>query len=155
MINAAILTISDTRTLDNDKSGQIIATALATAKVTVKQRLVVRDDIVAIQSAFLQLEQANPDLIITNGSTGIARRDVTIPALKPLLPVIIPGFGEHFRQLSFAEIGTHALASRAIAGFNVRQQLCFVLPGSTNACHTAVQQLILPELKHLLFERRK
>ncbi|MFD1319131.1 MogA/MoaB family molybdenum cofactor biosynthesis protein [Loigolactobacillus zhaoyuanensis] len=155
MTTAAILTISDTRNLDNDKSGQTIATALATADVDVSQRLVVPDDIVAIQSAFLKLEQTAPDLIITNGGTGIARRDVTFTALEPLLPVTIPGFGEQFRQISFTEIGTHALASRALAGFNVREQLCFVLPGSTNACQTALQQLILPELNHLLFERRK
>ncbi|MFD0896909.1 MogA/MoaB family molybdenum cofactor biosynthesis protein [Loigolactobacillus binensis] len=155
MTTATILTISDTRTLTSDKSGQTIAATLVAAGLTVSQRLVVPDDIVAIQSAFLQLEQTAPDLIITNGGTGIARRDVTFNALEPLLPVTIPGFGEQFRQISFAEIGTHALASRALAGFNVREQLCFVLPGSTNACQTALQQLILPELKHLLFERRK
>lgn len=155
MTMAAILTVSDTRNLDNDKSGQTIATALGTAEITVTQRLVVPDDIVAIQSAFLQLELTEPDLIITNGGTGIAQRDVTFDALEPLLPVTIPGFGEHFRQISFTEIGTRALASRALAGFNVRDQLCFVLPGSTNACQTALQQLILPEWQHLLFERRK
>ncbi|MFC6170905.1 MogA/MoaB family molybdenum cofactor biosynthesis protein [Loigolactobacillus jiayinensis] len=155
MTTATILTISDTRTLDNDKSGQTIATALATAEISVSQRLVVPDDIVAIQSAFLKEEQTDPDIIITNGGTGIARRDVTFDALEPLLPVTIPGFGEQFRQISFEEIGTHALASRALAGFNVREQLCFVLPGSTSACQTALQQLILPELHHLLFERRK
>lgn len=155
MTTAAILTVSDTRNLDNDKSGQTIATALGTAEITVTQRLVVPDDIVAIQSAFLQLELTEPDLIITNGGTGIAQRDVTFDALEPLLPVTIPGFGEHFRQISFTEIGTRALASRALAGFNVRDQLCFVLPGSTNACQTALQQLILPEWQHLLFERRK
>lgn len=155
MTTAAILTVSDTRNLDNDKSGQTIATALTTAEITVTQRLVVPDDIVAIQSAFLQLELTEPDLIITNGGTGIAQRDVTFDALEPLLPVTIPGFGEHFRQISFTEIGTRALASRALAGFNVRNQLCFVLPGSTNACQTALQQLILPEWQHLLFERRK
>ncbi|MDC4185684.1 MogA/MoaB family molybdenum cofactor biosynthesis protein [Loigolactobacillus coryniformis] len=155
MTMAAILTVSDTRNLDNDKSGQTIATALGTAEITVTQRLVVPDDIVAIQSAFLQLELTEPDMIITNGGTGIAQRDVTFDALEPLLPVTIPGFGEHFRQISFTEIGTRALASRALAGFNVRDQLCFVLPGSTNACQTALQQLILPEWQHLLFERRK
>ncbi|ATO54292.1 MogA/MoaB family molybdenum cofactor biosynthesis protein [Loigolactobacillus coryniformis] len=155
MTTAAILTVSDTRNLDNDKSGQTIATALGTAEITVTQRLVVPDDIVAIQSAFLQLELTEPDMIITNGGTGIAQRDVTFDALEPLLPVTIPGFGEHFRQISFTEIGTRALASRALAGFNVRDQLCFVLPGSTNACQTALQQLILPEWQHLLFERRK
>ncbi|MGO3380322.1 MAG: MogA/MoaB family molybdenum cofactor biosynthesis protein, partial [Loigolactobacillus coryniformis] len=95
MTMAAILTVSDTRNLDNDKSGQTIATALGTAEITVTQRLVVPDDIVAIQSAFLQLELTEPDLIITNGGTGIAQRDVTFDALEPLLPVTIPGFGEH------------------------------------------------------------
>ncbi|WP_125979932.1 MogA/MoaB family molybdenum cofactor biosynthesis protein [Loigolactobacillus iwatensis] len=155
MTTAAILTISDTRSLASDKSGQYISQALAEQEVKMAKRLVVKDDVVEIQSAFLQLEQLKIDLLITNGGTGIAKRDVTFPALEPLLSVPIPGFGEAFRSLSYSEIGSHALASRAMAGFNTREQLCFVLPGSTNACKTALNQLILPEFSHLLFERRK
>lgn len=155
MSRACILTVSDTRDLNTDKSGKLIAERLQHRGVTVMARHVVIDDIVDIQQQFLTFEQLGPDLIITNGGTGIAQRDVTITALTPLLPTMIPGFGEAFRELSFAEIGTRALASKAEAGFNNRNQLCYCLPGSTNACQTALDRLILPEFEHLLFERHK
>lgn len=155
MSRACILTVSDTRDLNTDKSGKLIAERLQHRGVTVMARHVVIDDIVDIQQQFLTFEQLGPDLIITNGGTGIAQRDVTITALTPLLPTMIPGFGETFRELSFAEIGTRALASKAEAGFNNRNQLCYCLPGSTNACQTALDRLILPEFEHLLFERHK
>lgn len=155
MTMAMILTVSDTRNLVADKSGQYLEAALKAHGVTVPDRQVVIDDIVDIQSQFLQFEQQSPDLIITNGGTGIAQRDVTIPALTPLLPTIVEGFGEAFRQISFSEVGTHALASRALAGFNQRNQLVYCLPGSTNACQTAMKELILPEFEHLVFERHK
>lgn len=155
MTTAMILTVSDTRDLAADKSGQYLANTLEAHGVTVSDRQVVIDDIVDIQSQFLQFEQQSPDLIITNGGTGIAQRDVTIPALTPLLPTIVEGFGETFRQLSYDEIGTRALASRALAGFNQRNQLVYCLPGSTNACQTAMEELILPEFEHLIFERHK
>ncbi|AKP64360.1 molybdopterin biosynthesis protein MoaB [Levilactobacillus koreensis JCM 16448] len=155
MTTAMILTVSDTRNLDNDKSGKFIAQRLLAHDVQVADRQVVIDDVVDIQSQFLQFEQQAPDIIITNGGTGIALRDVTIAAITPLLTTSIPGFGESFREISFKEVGTRALASKAIAGFNHRNQLCYCLPGSTNACQTAMDQLILPEFAHLLFERRK
>ncbi|MCH5461217.1 molybdenum cofactor biosynthesis protein MoaB [Lactobacillus sp. LC28-10] len=155
MTTAMILTISDTRDLTSDKSGQYLETTLRAHGVSVTDRQVVIDDTVDIQSQFLQFEQQSPDLIITNGGTGIAQRDVTIPALTPLLPTLVEGFGETFRQLSFAEIGTRALASRAVAAFNQRNQLVYCLPGSTNACQTAMEELILPEFEHLIFERHK
>lgn len=155
MTTVMILTVSDTRNLTTDKSGQYLAEQFTKASVSVLDRQVVIDDPVEIQAQFLQFELQSPDLIVTNGGTGIAVRDVTIPALTPLLPTIIEGFGEAFRELSFQEVGTRALASRALAGFNTRNQLCYCLPGSTNACQTAMTQLILPEFTHLLFERRK
>lgn len=155
MSRACILTVSDTRDLNTDKSGKLIAEQLQHHGVTVMARHVVIDDIVDIQQQFLTFEQLGPDLIITNGGTGIAQSDVTITALTPLLPTMIPGFGEAFRELSFAEIGTRTLASKAEAGFNNRNQLCYCLPGSTNACQTALDRLILPEFEHLLFERHK
>ncbi|GGI63099.1 molybdenum cofactor biosynthesis protein B [Limosilactobacillus caviae] len=152
MKKVAILTVSDSRTIDDDTSGKLIAEIMTNNGLSLSTRVVVNDDIVNIQAAYLQLEQANPDIIITNGGTGIAQRDVTIPAIRPLLTKIIPGFGEAFRQISFAEIGTRALASQALAGFNHRNQLTYCLPGSKNACQTALDKLILPEYDHLLFE---
>ncbi|WP_288528590.1 molybdenum cofactor biosynthesis protein B [uncultured Secundilactobacillus sp.] len=155
MTTAMILTISDTRDLTTDKTGLAISEQLTAAGIAVLDRQVVIDDIVAIQYQFLAFEQLLPDLIITNGGTGIAQRDVTIPAIQPLLTTVINGFGETFREISYREVGTRALASRAMAGFNVKNQLCYCLPGSTNACQTAMTQLILPEYEHLLTERHK
>lgn len=155
MTTAMILTISDTRDLTTDKTGLAISEQLTAAGIAVLDRQVVIDDIVAIQYQFLSFEQLLPDLIITNGGTGIAQRDVTIPAIQPLLTTVINGFGETFREISYREVGTRALASRAMAGFNVKNQLCYCLPGSTNACQTAMTQLILPEYEHLLTERHK
>lgn len=152
MKKIAILTVSDSRTLDSDTSGKLIAIKMANAGLSVVDRVIVNDDIVNIQTAYLQLEQQALDIIITNGGTGIAQRDVTIPAIRPLLKRLIPGFGEAFRQISFDEIGTRALASQALAGFNFRNQLTYCLPGSQNACQTALNKLILPEYEHLLFE---
>ena len=95
----AILTISDSRTEQTDTSGQLIQEALTAAGLTCLARKIVADDRVQIQAAYLQLELQGPDLIITNGGTGLARRDVTIAALTPLFSVTSPGFGEAFRQL--------------------------------------------------------
>lgn len=152
MTKLAVLTISDSRNLASDFSGKLITDLATKRALEVTTRQVVRDDIVDIQAAYLRLEQTAPDMIITTGGTGIARRDVTIPAITPLLLRIIPGFGEAFRQFSFNEVGTRALASQALAGFNYRWQLTYCLPGSQNACQTALEKLIFPEYQHLLFE---
>lgn len=157
MNKAAILTISDTRDLTTDASGNFLqATLEANTDFDEFPRRVVKDDILEIQHAFTELALLpEVTLILTNGGTGIARRDVTFEALTPLLSDTIPGFGELFRQLSYEDIGTHAMASRAEAGFTVRQQLCFILPGSKKANALAMNQIILPELKHLFKERTK
>lgn len=149
----AILTISDSRTEQTDTSGQLIQEALTAAGLTCLARKIVADDRVQIQAAYLQLELQGPDLIITNGGTGLACRDVTIAALTPLFSVTSPGFGEAFRQLSWVEIGPRALASQALCGFNYSNQLTYCLPGSKNAVQVALTKLILPDFKHLLFER--
>ncbi|MDD9149602.1 molybdenum cofactor biosynthesis protein MoaB [Sporolactobacillus sp. CQH2019] len=155
MTTAAILTVSDTRNLETDTSGQLISSLCEDAGMAIFDRQVVIDDPLDIQISFLSFERQKLDLIITNGGTGIAQRDVTIPAIAPLLTKLIPGFGEAFRAISFREIGTRALASRAEAGFNLRGQLCYLLPGAGNACQTAMEKLILPEYEHLLYEHRK
>ncbi|MEK1395171.1 MogA/MoaB family molybdenum cofactor biosynthesis protein [Limosilactobacillus fermentum] len=153
MLTATILTVSDSRHLAEDGSGALIKARLLENDVTVIDHRIVVDDQVQIQAAYLSQEFMGADLLIINGGTGVAQRDVTIPAITPLLTQQIPGFGEAFRALSFKEIGTRALASHAIAGFNLYNQLTYCLPGSKNACQTALDQLILPELQHLIFER--
>lgn len=149
----SILTVSDSRTRESDTSGRLLKERLEKAGGACLDWRVVPDDRVQIQAAYLQMELGKPDLIITSGGTGLAQRDVTIPAITPLLAVTAPGFGEAFRQLSFAEIGPRALASQALCGFNYSDQLTYCLPGSKNAVENALTKLILPDFAHLLFER--
>ena len=148
-----ILTISDTRDLTTDLSGQTIEKMVKSDHLVVKNRVIVKDELNEIRSAYEKL--ADSDILITNGGTGIAKRDVTWEAMEMFAITEIPGFGEFFRQLSYQEIGTHAMASRAFAFFDQKNQLIFCLPGSTNACELAVSKLILPEIYHLIKERKK
>lgn len=152
-LTIGILTISDTRNLLTDLSGQKIAEIAEIADLNIFDRLVKKDEPAEIRAGFDALLGA--DVIITNGGTGIAKRDVTFEALQPLIAQEIFGFGELFRLLSFQEIGTHAIASRALAFFTATDKLVFVLPGSPNACELAMNKLILPEIYHLIKERRK
>lgn len=149
-----ILTISDTRNLDTDKSGQLLVKALEAAGHLVVQRIVVKDDDFLINEGLAKLKP-KCDCVISNGGTGIAMRDVTFEALWDQVAQEIPGFGELFRMLSYKEIGTRAMLSRAFAGFTLDNVLLFVIPGSSNACDLAINQLIIPELPHFLAERRK
>lgn len=153
MTKIAILTASDSRNLESDYSGKLIEKLFKAQGAEILTRKIVKDDLVALQQAYLTEELLHPDLIIVNGGTGIALRDCTIQAISPLLQVEVAGFGEAFRQISFTEIGTRALASNALCGFNYYNQLTYCIPGSTNACQTALSKLILPEYEHLLFER--
>ena len=152
-LQIGILTVSDTRNLDNDFSGLKIQELAQEKELQVVNRLVVKDDIQQIRTGFETL--AGLDVVICNGGTGIAKRDVTFESLQPLMQQELPGFGELFRALSFQEIGSHALASRATCFFTAQDQLVFVLPGSTSACELAMQRLILPEIYHLIKEKRK
>lgn len=152
-IKLSIITVSDTRTVATDSSGQLIA-ALLPATTPAQERIVVKDDVAEIQTA-IATRTLSQDVLILNGGTGIAKRDVTFEAVSPLLVQTIDGFGELFRWLSYQEIGSHALASRALAGFDAQDTLIFCLPGSTKACRLGMEQLILPELVHLVQERRK
>ncbi|MEM7795073.1 MAG: molybdenum cofactor biosynthesis protein B [Cyanobacteria bacterium P01_C01_bin.118] len=142
-----VITVSDTRTVDTDKSGQLIQSTLQAAGHQIGAYRLVKDE--PDQIAVL-VQQLIPtvDVIITNGGTGIAPRDTTYDAIATLLDKEIPGFGEIFRHLSYAEIGSRAMASRATAGV-YQSTLIFLLPGSSNAVTLAMEALILPELQHL------
>lgn len=153
-VTCSIITISDTRDLTSDLSGQLIETKLIDQGFSLGERLVVKDDVAEIRAAHQQLAPSC-DALILNGGTGIAKRDVTFEAVTPLLVQEIPGFGELFRYLSYKEIGSHAMASRALAGFDEEDTLLFCLPGSQKAGRLGMEALILPELVHLLKERRK
>ncbi|ELH1863106.1 molybdenum cofactor biosynthesis protein MoaB [Staphylococcus pseudintermedius] len=156
-IRCAVLTVSDTRTTETDKGGQSVQTLLQTAdfEVEIQHYMIVKDELTAIQSTVQQWLTGDVDVIVTTGGTGIAPRDVTIEAVKPLLDKEIEGFGELFRYLSFTEdVGTRALLSRAVAG-TAKRTLIFCLPGSTGAVKLALNRLILPELTHLVYEMNK
>lgn len=148
-VGCAILTVSDTRTEADDLSGAAIRTLLGDAGHAVKCYALVPDDVVAIRRAVTDAVQRTDVMaVIVNGGTGISDRDTTVESLAGLWTKELPGFGELFRMLSFAEIGAAALLSRATAGV-VAGKFVAVLPGSPAACRLALERLILPELGHV------
>lgn len=149
-VNCAVITISDTRSPETDKSGQLIQQLLLNGGHTIGFYTILKDEPQDIQSQLKAIgERTDIDALIFNGGTGIAPRDTTYDALEQCLEKTLPGFGEVFRFLSYQEIGSRAIASRAIAGV-YQMKLVFSIPGSTGAVELALQQLILPELIHLV-----
>ena len=144
----AVITISDSRTSETDESGKLIRELFLRAGHSVLFSPIVKDEAKPILDA---VEQASwtCEAIVTNGGTGIAKRDVTIPTLAPTFERTIPGFGELFRSLSYQTIGSAAMLSGAAAGV-YHGRLVFCLPGSPQACRLAMEKLILPELGHAL-----
>ena len=151
----AIVTLSDTRTPDTDKSGTRIRELLESAKHNVIRYELIPDDAERLHALLTELlARHDLDVVLTNGGTGISRRDTTIEVVERHLEQTLAGFGELFRMLSWQEIGSGAMLSRAIAG-TARGKLLFAMPGSTGAVELAMTRLILPELKHLVHEMRK
>ena len=147
-----VLTVSDTRTLDTDTSGQAIVALLTDAGHVVTERRVVRDEPREVEAIVRgEIATARARVLITTGGTGIAARDSTYEAVTGLLEKSLPGFGELFRMLSFADIGAAAMLSRATAGTAGRCAI-FILPGSEAAVRLALTRLILPELGHIARE---
>ena len=133
-VHIAVLTVSDTRRLSDDKSGDILSERIEDAGHVLVARLIVQDDIAAIQAQLTTwIEDKGIDVIISTGGTGLTGRDVTPEAIEGLLEKKIEGFGEMFRWLSFAKIGTSSLQSRALGGVAGGTYL-FALPGSPSAC---------------------
>jgi molybdenum cofactor biosynthesis protein B len=147
-----ILTISDTRTLATDESGRTICDLLWAGGHQVHGRKVVRDEPDQVREA-VETQLANPDVqvIITTGGTGITSRDTTYEAIAGVLEKRLDGFGELFRMLSYQEIGSAAMLSRAVGGL-ARGTVILALPGSEPAVRLAMTKLILPELGHLVRE---
>jgi molybdenum cofactor biosynthesis protein B len=145
-VNVAVLTVSDSRTLESDTSGAYAANALEGAGHRVVCRRIVQDDVAAIQAALTErMQDPGTDAVIATGGTGVTARDVTPEALSGLVTKWIPGFGELFRMLSYAEIGASTIQSRAEAGL-CGSTLVFALPGSTGAVRLALERIILPQL---------
>jgi molybdenum cofactor biosynthesis protein B len=145
-LSIAVATISDSRTLEDDTSGQTLVDGLTEAGHECVDRVIVPDDIYQIRAIISQWI-ANPDInaIITTGGTGITGRDGTPEAVSPLLDKQIEGFGEIFRMLSYEEIATSTIQSRAIAGV-ANSTFIFCLPGSSGACRTAWSKIIKAQL---------
>lgn len=145
-LNIAVLTVSDTRTVADDKSGQYLVDALKEAGHTLMDRAIVKDDIYqqrAVVSDWIAREDVHA--VISTGGTGFTGRDSTPEALSVLFDKTVDGFGELFRQLSYEEIGTSTIQSRALAGF-ANSTVIFCLPGSTGACRTGWQKIIQSQL---------
>ena len=154
-LGVAVVTVSDTRTLEDDTGGALLVELAEAEGHRLIHREIVTDDPDAIRDAVRRATaEAEVQAVILTGGTGVAPRDVTPETVEPLFDRALPGFGELFRMLSFEEIGAAALLSRATAGW-IDGRVVFALPGSRGALRTAMSRLILPELGHLVGESRK
>ena len=150
-----VITCSDTRTSDTDTSGQLIQNLLKEQGHTVAAYHLVKDEPSEIKAKITAaLTNKKIQAIIINGGTGISKRDSTFEAVDAMLEKRLVGFGEVFRYLTYQEIGSPAIMSRATAGI-IKGRVLFSTPGSENAVRLAMEKLILPELGHLVKELRK
>ena len=148
-LGVGIVTVTSSRTLDADPSGDAIESAVEAAGHTVETRELVGDSLDGIQSIVDTIvDRDDVDLVVTTGGTGVSPDDVTIEAVRPILEKDLPGFGEVFRSLSYEEIGTKVVGTRATAGI-ANGVPVFALPGSENAVTLATEEIILPEAGHL------
>ena len=150
----AVITVSDTRDAASDRGGPLIVETLVAAGWVLGSRAIVRDEAAEIERA-VRAACGSPevDLVLTTGGTGLAPRDVTVPTLERLFESSIPGFGELFRALSYREIGSAAILSRACAGV-IRRKPVFALPGSPKALGLALREILLPEAGHIVAQLR-
>lgn len=147
-VHVGVLTVSDTRTLETDTSGKVAVDKLTEAGHRVVRRDIVRDDRSTITAKLKEwIEDDEVEVIVTTGGTGVTPRDVTPEALAPLVTKPIPGFGELFRWISFSEIGTSTIQSRAEAAL-CGTTYVFLLPGSPGAVRTAFDKILLSQLDH-------
>jgi molybdenum cofactor biosynthesis protein B len=154
-VSCMVLTVSDSRTVADDKSGQQIRALLEAAGHRTVEHAIVRDDAEAIRFAALRaLGRDDVDAVIATGGTGVSPRDVTPDTIEPLLEKRLAGFGELFRALSYQEIGAAAILSRALAG-TASGKVVYVMPGSTNAVKLGMEKLVLPELGHVVGQLRR
>jgi molybdenum cofactor biosynthesis protein B len=147
-VGIAVVTISDTRSMEDDKSGATLAERIETAGHRLAGRLIVKDKALQIRSAIRKLvKNRDVDAVITTGGTGLTGRDVTIEAVKPLFDKEIEGFGVVFHMVSFQKIGTSTMQSRATAGV-VSGKYVFCLPGSPGACRDGWDEILVHQLDY-------
>jgi molybdopterin adenylyltransferase len=156
IVKCKVITVSDTRTRETDKSGSIIINKLQENGHIICDYDIVTDDYEIIKKAIVNdCENKDIDVILVNGGTGIAKRDVTVEVVQEILDKKLDGFGEIFRMLSYLEdIGPAAILSRAIAGVT-NDTAIFSMPGSTGAVRLALEKIIVPEITHVVREIRK
>lgn len=154
-VSCGVITVSDTRTKETDKSGQLILELLKAAGHSVTGYHIIKDEPTQIRPLLAAL-LADPNIqaVIINGGTGVSKRDVTFDAIEGMLEKHLPGFGELFRLLSYEDIGSAAMLSRAAAGI-AQGKAVFSLPGSSGAVRLGMEKLILPEMPHIVFELNK
>ncbi len=146
----AVVTLSNSRSLKTDTSGDVIQELLGKNRHQVEARKVLPDNLKALQTTIRELlRNEKVHAIITTGGTGLAPTDVTIEAVRPLLDKELPGFNSLFMHLSYSRVKSAAMMSRALAG-TIKGKVVFCLPGSPRACKLALESLILPELGHIL-----
>ncbi len=151
-VPVAVITVSDTRTRDNDTGGDLIEQRVSSAGHRVVFREIVKDEPAQIGPLLDRIvDNTDARLILFTGGTGIAPRDTTYDVISRKIEKPMPGFGEIFRMLSYAEVGAAAMLSRATAG-TYRGRVVFCMPGSPNAVQVAMDKLILPELEHVAWE---
>ena len=154
-LRCAVLTVSDTRTLADDRGGAAVAELLLSHGHAVAQRSICPDDAALIRHQISAwVTAADVDVVLLTGGTGISPRDQTYETVRALLTKELPGYGELFRWLSFQEIGPAAMLSRALGGL-IDQTVVLTMPGSPAAVELAMQRLILPELGHLVQQAKK
>lgn len=152
-IQTAVITVSTSRTADEDKSGALIKELCEAAEIPVTYYQVVPDKIGDIRTA-LQEALVAANCIVINGGTGITHDDCTIEAVAPLFEKTLDGFGEIFRMISYEDVGTRVLLSRASAGI-IDRRAVFCIPGSTAAVRLAMVKLIVPEMRHIITHASK
>lgn len=146
IVKIAVMTVSDTRTDEDDKSGQVLVNRIKSAGHQVVEKRIVKDEIPLIQAALKEwIGSDGVDVVIATGGTGVTGRDVTPEAFEALYDKPIPGFGELFRQLSYANIKTSTMQSRATGGVT-QGTFLFALPGSTGACKDAWDMILVHQL---------
>lgn len=155
IVRCAVVTVSDTRTVETDAGGRTVVDLLESAGHRVLRREIIRDEPEPMRSLLMELrDHPEVDAILMTGGTGIGSRDQTFETVSQLLDKPLPGYGELFRMLSFQEIGAAAMLSRATGGLMGRTVL-LTMPGSRAAVQLAMEKLILPELGHLVREARR
>lgn len=154
-LNCAVITVSSTRNKDNDESGKIICKILEDNGHKIIYYNIIKDDLILIKSAIKKLIASSEiKAIILNGGTGISKKDLTIEAVLPFIQKKLDGFGEIFRYLSYKEIGSPAIMTRAVAGI-VDSKIIICLPGSKNAVKLAMEKIIIKEICHMVWEANR